>query len=774
MGLVRRSVRSIQRAVAAVLDDHEDIDPLYPNRFYTLLSADPSRSVNTSTLEALELALPELGGGVKDNADLREKVQLAFDAVSAQGNGEEHDLIAEAADRVGVPNAVVLYLLRKNGHTEKSKSTPEEREGRKESGQVPPDWSFQDDAFESCLASLRKDPNRKVGLVVPTGGGKTRIAERIGLEWLDQDERDDSIVMWVTHRHHLRRQARRELQRTLNANPDQIPEGGAGLLEERVRFVMVHDVEEVLQEEKENIALIVVDEAHHAAAPSYQSILETTPLRGLFLTATPNRRDGLPIGIDEIAYTITYRELFERGVIVEPVFEEPLTIEGLDWENPRHLADLADYLLDRTEADLRKPLVAVTRTDAAEALYEALAQQLDGLPGHPLEANDIGYVYGSASSSGAQPQEFLDEFSARPRGILVATSQLVGEGFDDPSIDSAVITYPSTSISHLMQVAGRAMRWAPGKEKAHIIQVRSSKLAYHFEQRWLYQDISDSLRPRLEDISYTSKADFERQLEETLELHHVSEAVRERIMQQVEGAEEGARYNLLLTGIPFYGEPDSFDEAKWGAILVGPEERPRFLRVFNDFCACDASVHMKQDFLKNYIEVNKAAGSLWKSYVDMLEAMEYAYKEIHNEPYSSEGSRGYVPNQGTTWLKYVTLKFEPVLPPELEAFLEDAYNRKAVARDYERNPEAWALAVKVPTPMTGTWAYLLNSEQAEWLLQERDELISHLADVAPEEMFLEAEGWRQGLTQVPVPHRLMANIERLLSRERFERRSLEL
>ena len=62
------------------------------------------------------------------------------------------------------------------------------------------------------------------------------------------------------------------------------------------------------------------------------------PTRGFFLTATPNRTDDLPIGIDEIAYSITYRELFERGVIIEPTIEDPLTIDGFDWDNDEHLA----------------------------------------------------------------------------------------------------------------------------------------------------------------------------------------------------------------------------------------------------------------------------------------------------------------------------------------------------------------------------------------------------------------------------------------------------
>lgn len=39
------------------------------------------------------------------------------------------------------------------------------------------------------------------------------------------------------------------------------------------------------------------------------------------------------------------------------------------------------------------------------------------------------------------------------------------------------------------QVVGRALRAAPGKTAARVIQVRESAVEYHFDQRWLRQDI---------------------------------------------------------------------------------------------------------------------------------------------------------------------------------------------------------------------------------------------------------------------------------------------
>ena len=72
---------------------------------------------------------------------------------------------------------------------------------------------------------------------------------------------------------------------------------------------------------------------------------------------------------------------------------------------------------------------------------------------------------------GVQPN-FLSHFKSKQQGILIATAALVGEGFDDPAIDSVFVTYASESIGHLMQVAGRALRRQEGSQKPKLFRSR--------------------------------------------------------------------------------------------------------------------------------------------------------------------------------------------------------------------------------------------------------------------------------------------------------------
>jgi len=737
---------------------------IYANRLHGLLGEDVSRSVNTGTLEAIERGLAGLEATHTGSADpaIYQRVVAALDEVPA---GAE-DPVRTAANSTALPVAVVRRITALSASTSRPEATY--------SAVGTPDWSWQDDAIRESLRALRKGPRYKAGLVVPTGGGKTKIALQVALRWLALEDREDSVILLVTHRRRLHLQARRALQRLLH-EPGAVPDGAAALFASRIRFVMIGDVESAIAACNDSLALMIVDEAHHAAAPSYEPIFSDALAPGLFLTATPSRADELPIGINEICYTITYRALLERGCLVTPIFEPALDLHRLDWSAPEGLRDLADYLLDRSEEDFRKVLVTVSTRERAEVLYESVLELLDQRGGHPLTADDVGYVHAERSSGGINSADFLDEFTARPNGVLVATGQLIGEGFDDPSIDAVVVAYPSTSISHLMQVAGRALRWAPGKSLAHVVQVRESPMEYHFDQRWLYQDISDQLRPELVDRRYASAGELYDQVEAVLDAHQVPSTVRRRILDTATKAEPGVDLRIMLTGVPYFGERDTFSkDAEWGAILVTPEDERRFIHIFNDVSARFDDIKEHGLYLAQFVDQDSRAGSVWKSYVDLVTAMEYARREIMGTPYAGQSSRPYRKGLSTTWLRYVTLSFAPTVPAVLDAFLADALNRDQVVAAYLAAPESWAAASKIELPLTGTFALLLGADQATWLEYQRSDIVDRLRNVGPLDALQALDDWAMRLPDAPVPLALVREMGQLTRPERFTAQYLRL
>ncbi len=765
------SVSALQRTLQSTLADDRSEGWIYPNRLHTLLSGDQRKGVNTETFDAVRLAVARLSDQTSRDGEeqlvqeWRAKTRSARGRLSASGVAGS-ELAERLAADLAIPPGVVHWLLGEDPDSDSVSSLDMRRE-------VPgpalwPDWSFQDRACDATLRALRRGPNRKVGLVLPTGAGKTRVAIRVALRALVEDERDDTRVLWVTHRSRLKTQARRELQRAITEGTPELPEDAVALLSERVHTTMIGDLPARLDEFAGRISLVVVDEAHHAAAPSYAPIFDRMPLRGLFLTATPNRTDELPIGIDEIAFTITYRELFDLGVLIEPTFEPPLTVGRLDWTDEADRRDLADYILGRAEDDFVKTLIVTSRLEHVRTVYDALLAELNSRPDHVLRGQDIGYVHGASSSTGASPEDFLDEFARWPRGIVVATSQLLGEGFDDPSINAVVVTYPTTSMIQLMQAAGRSLRFAPGKKEAYVVQVRDSDLAYHFEQRWLYQDISDVLRPQLIDLTYSTLEDLHEQIERLLTEYRVSPATRARIARQFMDIQAGDQCSLQLSGLPYYGGLSRFnEESKWSAYLVTPVNRDHFLRVFNDFSARGGSVSSVQDFLKNYLPEDTSQGSTWKLLVDMLHAMRHAQLEADGVPYASHDCRPYQPNLGTSWLTYVTFRQHSGIPDELARFLADAVNREAVSAVFSESPGKWSAAVKLPLPLAGTWAYLLEAPQVEWLNEQRQQLLLMLTSAPVIEGFGMIAGWRLSAGPIPVPQLLVERFEVFLNPTSF-------
>ncbi|MBJ6146310.1 DEAD/DEAH box helicase [Hymenobacter sp. BT559] len=776
--LIEGSVNAVHRRLAEVLNEGES--PIYPNRLHALLSEDSSRAVNPQTVETLEVLLNRISQtSTTSNRDskasaIRARVLKGWDATVTSSEATDAQSIVKLANTLGYPPAVVGALLLQGG-----RRTPQASSSAIGSfttlttrDRVMPDWSYQDDAYHAALRSLRSDLNRKTGLVIPTGGGKTRIGVRILLRVLADNVQPNAVVLWVTHRRFLGTQARREVQRAMTQGTPDLPQDAVKLLHERVIITMVSDLTRALDEYGDRVALVVIDEAHHAAAPVYAPFFARKPLRGLFLTATPIRTDGLGIGVDEIAYTITYRELFERGVLIEPRFEEPLVISGSGWHDATSLKDLADYVVERAQEEFVKTIIVASRVEQVAEMHEAIVAaiaELQRTGGSVLEPDDVGFVHGSGSASEARPEDYLDEFIALPRGILVTTGQMLGEGFDDPAVNAVVITYPTTSMVQLMQVAGRCLRFAPGKQQAFIVQVKESSLAYHYEQRWLYQEISDSLRPQIVDHRYTSKAQLQSHVEQVLTAYHIQDPHRQLVRKQLEINPVGQDFSLMLTGFPFEGSATQFDqEAEWNVVPVSEANRREFLSVFNGFSLANPPVKFASEFLRRHLAVDICPGSMWLGMRDMLTAMEYARRELDGIAYAGAPNRNYQPHKGTTWLTYVTFRYAPTLPQGLQDFIQDTVNSEVIAVQYTENVPYWHACVKTELPIGGALAFLLNAEQLAWLEQERGRVLTLLSGTPPHEAFARLEAWRTELPYCPLPLQLVLRFERFIAAEALQ------
>lgn len=739
---------------------------LHPNRLHTLLSNDVTRSLNEATVDLTEQAARAT---IAADPSVADRAAVALSTLRA----EAHKLRAiavdspdEVAERLSVPPALAALLIDgRVGRTHPKAVDASHKTGVPTTRHEPPDWSYQDTAVARCLDAFGRRPAGRVGLVLPTGAGKTRTALRIVLAMLARSGDARAPAFWVTHRRNLREQALRELQKLI-ANQDDRQEGERQAeLANHIKFVMVSDLTPLLESAATRPALIIVDEAHHAAAPSYQPVFANpwaAPI--LLLTATPNRSDRLPIGMDEIAFTITYRELAERRAVLTPTFLD-FPVSDFDW-SPDDVDDLADYVVDRASTDFTKVLVLAPRIDRVEEFYKALVDRLPD--GHPIEAEDIGFVHGSGNSLGIDNEDFLARFGNKPRAVLVS-AQLLLEGFDDPSINTVVLTYPSTSVIRLMQAAGRCVRYAPEKRAAYVVQARNDSIAYHFDQRWLYQEIDDFLRPQLADVEYGSHTELVERVQALLDQHRVEGRQAQRALARIKLLAPGDTCRLFFYGLPYFGGADGFgDEASWGVVLETSESSAMTRGVFNAYCAIGADLSDPSDFLArdgaNYgLAKDLTAGSRWLELTGLLTAAYFAKREVHGPaPIDTMGSRPFKPHGATTWLRYVSFAFRPAVPTALSEFLRDCHNASQIEAAYLEGPLTCAAAVKVPLPLAGAEAFLLTKAATQALSTALTELRQALAQAEPSAQFGALAAFVAGSSCALLPSRLLHRCEFLV------------
>jgi superfamily II DNA or RNA helicase len=744
---------------------------IHPNRLHTLLSDDPARGLNETTIQLIETAARGAMGSAPHHAALaaEKEAELLKQIQSEMAGGVTARQVTE---QFSLPPAIASRLLSSWVPATAAASKPHSPSGAAGSSHGHPDWSYQDVAVARCLDAFRRLPHGKIGLILPTGGGKTRTALRIVLQMLRLAATSKGLVYWITHRRNLREQAFRELQQLQEASDDpQLVE-----LANRIKFVMVGDLAKTLEGAQEMPVLLVIDEAHHAAAASYQPALTNSwQVPVLLLTATPNRTDQLPIGIDEIAFTITHRELAERRAVLIPKFED-FPVADFDWSESA-IDELAEFVIDRAYADFTKVLVLAPRVDRVEEFYDALVAHLPA--DHPLTLDDIGFVHGAGNSLGISNDDFLTQFRAKPRAFLISAHLLL-EGFDDPAINAVVITYPSTSLIRLIQAAGRAVRHAPGKKIAYVIQARNDSLAYHLDERWLYQELDDLLRPKLVDIEYGSAVELRDAVKQQLQAHNLDAQVCARLESDLAKLEAGDRCNLFLYGLPFFGLPEDFAaKARWGGILETAQNAEMIRLLFNRFCAQGADLSDPSDFLQHHgpgvnLVKDTTPGSRWSEMVGLLTASYFAKKEVFGPAADVISSARPFRNQATTWLKYMRFIYRPAVPGELAAFLVDCHNRDRIEATYLERPASWKSVVKVPLPLQGFEAYLLDEPAVADLERLVADLHSRLIDSPPADHvgIVAAFGASAWLSQLSP--RLLLRLEFLLTPQARAERVLSL
>lgn len=313
-------------------------------------------------------------------------------------------------------------------------------------------------------------------LVLPTGGGKTVIFSYIVKCAAEKGTRAQILV----HRRELVDQVSAALSAWGVPHGRVTPQDRP--TDDPVQVAMVQTLARRValdQAGRYRFDLVVIDEAHHAVQANTwgQVLAHNAGARLLGVTATPCRLDGKGLGqdaggwFDAMVVGPSVQELIDRGRLARPVVY--VATQAADVSGVRSRG--GDFVQKELEAAVGKTVYA----EQAERDYRRL---LAGAPTIVFavsvpHAELVAGVFRAAGwqagvLSGKTPDreraEMIRDLGAGRLQVLCSCN-VVSEGTDIPAVVGAILLRPTQSLALARQQMGRALRVAPGKDRAIIL-----------------------------------------------------------------------------------------------------------------------------------------------------------------------------------------------------------------------------------------------------------------------------------------------------------------
>lgn len=305
-------------------------------------------------------------------------------------------------------------------------------------------------------------------LVLPTGCGKTIVFANVA-----KDQTKEGRVLILAHRDELIRQAADKLYKAtgLFAEIEKGMERSMGLTD-----VVVGSVQTMMSEKRlatfdeDSFQTIIVDEAHHALAKSYQNVLNHFPkAKVLGVTATPDRSDMKKLGeyFDSLAYEYSLRDAVKEGYLSKiRVQTMPLDIDLSQVK-----VSMGDYT-DGSLGEALEPYLENIADEMAKVCRDRHTVVFLPLISTSQQFRDIlnrkGFRAGEVNGESKDRNAVLKDFEDGKINVL-CNSMLLTEGWDCPIVDCIVVLRPTKVRALYCQMIGRGTRLHPGKDHLLIL-----------------------------------------------------------------------------------------------------------------------------------------------------------------------------------------------------------------------------------------------------------------------------------------------------------------
>jgi superfamily II DNA or RNA helicase/HKD family nuclease len=366
------------------------------------------------------------------------------------------------------------------------------------------------DAILEALETERTVHDRHRNLVVAaTGTGKTVVAA------LDYTRLRTNLprarLLFVAHRKEILEQSRRTYREVL-------ADGAfgevyvAGERPERwehvfasVQSLAAYGVQRL---PADHFDVVVVDEFHHAEAPTYRRLLEHLQPRELLgLTATPERADGVDVRqffAGRSAYELRLWDALSADLLVPFHYfgvADDVDLQGIEWKRGAYDVSALDAVYTGNDARAAK-VIRETR----DKVTDVLAMRALGFCVSVAHARYMAEVFSRAGipslavAGESRPEEraeALQRLRAGDVNCLFAVD-LFNEGLDVPEVDTVLFLRPTQSATVFLQQLGRGLRRARGKAVLTVLDfIGQHRREFRFDVR--YRALTGSTRKRLED-----------------------------------------------------------------------------------------------------------------------------------------------------------------------------------------------------------------------------------------------------------------------------------
>ena len=381
-------------------------------------------------------------------------------------------------------------------------------------------YSYQQEILDRLEAERTVRGYTRNLVVAATGTGKTVISALDYKRFRKQNPGKPCRLLFVAHREEILRQSLYTFRAVLkDANFGELFVGN--YRPENIDFLFLsiqtfNSQDFTAKTAPDFYDYIIVDEFHHAAAPTYQKLLSYyQPKILLGLTATPERMDGksiLPYFNYHIAAEIRLPEAIDRKLLCPFQYfgvTDTVDLNTLKWSaggyDRGELSAL--YTFSGAVANRRADLVVssllkyVTDIDEVKGLGFCVTVDHAQFMSRYFNDHGIPSIFLTGKSSDEERKSAKDRLvSGNIRFIFVV--DIYNEGVDIPEVNTVLFLRPTESLTIFLQQLGRGLRLAENKECLTVLDfIGQANKRYNFEDKFaaLLSNTSRSVTREIKD-----------------------------------------------------------------------------------------------------------------------------------------------------------------------------------------------------------------------------------------------------------------------------------